>query len=180
MIPEEFVELKCTNGKYKINRLGQITRDGIKILRPGLNGNGYPFVTLYVNKTIKLCKQVHRAVAETFIPNPSNKSEVNHIDGNKQNYSIDNLEWVTRSENSFWAKKRHIKSSSKYKGVSWHGQNKCWQASITYDYKKIYLGCYEKEEDAAKAYNKKAKELFGKFALLNIIAKDQEQKKVNG
>jgi len=43
---------------------------------------------------------LHRLLAEHFIPNPDNKPEVNHIDGNKQNYSLDNLEWVTSSENA--------------------------------------------------------------------------------
>jgi hypothetical protein len=51
----------------------------------------------------KFKASVHRMVAETFIPNPDNKPYVNHIDGNKHNNAVSNLEWVTASENSFHA-----------------------------------------------------------------------------
>ena len=54
----------------------------------------------YANVSLN-CKnyRLHRILATLFIPNPENKPEVNHIDGNKANYSLDNLEWCTRKEN---------------------------------------------------------------------------------
>lgn len=68
------------------------------IVKFSVDGNGYFRTNLAkdgVNKTVK----VHRLVAEAFIPNPSNLPEVNHIDGNKQNNHVENLEWCSRSEN---------------------------------------------------------------------------------
>ena len=55
-------------------------------------------VGLWKNKKRKMC-QVHRLVAQTFISNPENKPDINHLDGNPLNNNIDNLEWCTKSEN---------------------------------------------------------------------------------
>ncbi len=69
------------------------------------NGVGYLRVGIYVgnNKTKPI--YIHRLIAQSFIPNPENKLEVNHIDGNTKNNHISNLEWVTKSENQLHAYK---------------------------------------------------------------------------
>jgi hypothetical protein len=60
--------------------------------------NGYKYVTLYANNVGKKL-YIHRLVAELYIPNPENKRTVNHIDGNKHNNALSNLEWNTDGEN---------------------------------------------------------------------------------
>lgn len=71
-----------------------------KILEGGIDSYGYHIVLLYFSSGgNRWTAKVHRLVAEAFIPNPENKPEVNHKDGNKLNNHVDNLEWVTSSEN---------------------------------------------------------------------------------
>lgn len=69
-----------------------------KIFKQSLDSNGYPGVCLTKNKK-ELFRTVHRLVALTFIPNPENKKEVNHINGIKTDNRFENLEWNTTSEN---------------------------------------------------------------------------------
>ena len=69
-----------------------------KILKPFLNPSGYYLIDIFANGIRKTC-QVHRLVAKAYIPNPSNLPVVNHIDGNKLNNSVYNLEWCTIREN---------------------------------------------------------------------------------
>ena len=67
-----------------------------KILRAGRKDNGYMQVCLgRLNN-----RYVHRLVAEAFVPNPDNRPEVDHIDGNRENNSCENLRWVNRTENN--------------------------------------------------------------------------------
>lgn len=110
----EWVDISGYEGVYQINRRGEIRSlprtifrtNGTtqffkgKLLKPHLNSSGYPVLRLSdsTHNNRKMVR-VHRLVAETFIPNPDDKPEVNHIDGNKQNFSIYNLEWVTPREN---------------------------------------------------------------------------------
>jgi hypothetical protein len=90
----EWFLIPNTKKKYYINRDGLIIDEHFKIMKISETKNGYFFVSLDGKKIM-----YHRAIAFVFIPNPNNKPEINHKDGNKSNNSIDNLEWVTRSEN---------------------------------------------------------------------------------
>lgn len=84
---------------YSVSDDGQVRNDTtMYILKHHLNNKGYPMVYL-CRENKGHWRLVHRLVAIAFIPNPEGKPCINHIDGNTQNYSIDNLEWCTLSEN---------------------------------------------------------------------------------
>lgn len=109
---EEFWKpIPFANGRYEVSTNGNIRSyangrwaDKMEphLLKPKVGTNGYLIVILR-DRNKSLCRSIHRFVAEAFIEKPEGKDFVNHKDGNKWNNRVENLEWVTASENSYHA-----------------------------------------------------------------------------
>lgn len=98
--------------------------------------------------------------------------QCDHRNGNGLDNRRANLRFCTTSQNQQNRRKQdHIcgkACSSVYKGVDWHKSSRCWRARIRHRGKQTYLGLFGNEYQAAAAYDTKAKELFGEFALTNF------------
>jgi hypothetical protein len=90
-----------------------------------------------------------------------------HIDHNGLNNCKSNLRLCTNAQNSYNRQAR-INCTSKYKGVSWKKADRKWQVLIGFEGKRICLGLFDNEMEAAMAYDDKAIELFGEFACVNL------------
>lgn len=114
---EIWKDIKGYEGLYQISNIGNVKslpkkcdlQNGHirftieKVMKFGINPNGYKYVNLRKNKTAKNTR-IHRLVAEHFIHNSLNKKCVNHINGIKSDNRETNLEWVTFSENNIHAR----------------------------------------------------------------------------
>ena len=164
---------RSTDGyiNYQVSNLGRVRNATTgRILKPGKDKDGYEKVVLRKDNCSKTHK-VHRLVARECLENPESKPCVDHIDHDKANNQMTNLRWATLSENQ-GNQQLQANTSSKYKGVSWHKRIKRWNAKIMHKGKRIHLGYFDDDIDAAKAYNAKAIELFGEYAYLNKFDDD--------
>ena len=92
--------IKDYEGKYYVTQQGDVVNAKGNTLTPAINKKtGYKTVSLWKNNKGS-SKTIHRLVALAYLPNPNNLPEVNHIDGNKLNNRVSNLEWITSSGNS--------------------------------------------------------------------------------
>ncbi len=136
----------------------------------GDNGNG----RIYVHRVIwngKDRKQ-EKVYWHAIIVNPPSGMVVDHINGNSLDNRKSNLRAATREQNNMnrGANRTHRgkPTTSPYKGVSLNKRSNRWVSSIGHNYKRIYLGYFDLPEDAARAYDIKARELFGEFAYQNF------------
>jgi hypothetical protein len=163
---------------YEVSTHGRVRNaTTAKILKPGIRKDGYQQVGLCKDEKRKFFL-IHRLTAQEFIENPNNKPLVDHIDNNPANNCVENLRWATGKENQGNSLKRQ-NTSSNYKGVTFNKRANKWQAQIQIDDKRKYLGLFDHEKDAARAYNEAAKHHFCEYALLNDISSDDSDEDDN-
>lgn len=100
-----------------------------------------------------------------FILNATTGKEVDHWDEDKLNNQKTNLRVCTPRQNKGNCGKRKGNYTSSHKGVIWRKDRNKWRAEITVNYKNIFLGHFEKEEDASRAYQSAHKKHFGEFSI---------------
>jgi hypothetical protein len=153
---EVFKDIPGYEGLYQASNFGNVMslnykRTGIaKLLTPIISNKYYIIkISNVKSKTYK----VHQLVAMAFLGHKpcGYKLVVNHVDHNKLNNHVDNLEIVTTRQNNSWLKKQ---GTSKYTGVYWNKENKKYMAKISIQGTDRYLGYFEDEKEAGKAYQK--------------------------
>ena len=150
---------------YYVSNFGRVINMTTKrILKPSIS-DGYKYVCLS-NEGKAQKWRIHKIVALVFIDNPENKNCVDHKNNNRLDNNVSNLRWCSSQENNMNKSKRG-NASSIYKGV--HRQDGKWLAGIKYNNIKIHIGSFKTQEEAGRAYNEKASELFGEFAKLNVF-----------
>jgi len=155
---EEWKDIKGFEQRYFISNLGNVISNTKRpmILSPAIDKYGYLVVGLRpLNGKIKLCK-VHRLVAIAFIENTENKKEVNHIDGNKSNNSVSNLEWNTTKENVHHAHKIGLRDYV-------NGKNPSAKKVINTVTGEIYNSVKECAEKEGQYYTTLVSRLTGKY-----------------
>jgi hypothetical protein len=110
----------------------------------------------------------HLMMMHRIVMSVEDERFVDHQNHNGLDNRRSNLRIATWEENCWNKRKRNTKSSSIYKGIMWDKRRNTWQAMIGYKGKKIFIGYFADEQEAARAYDAKAKELYGQFAALNF------------
>lgn len=152
---EKWKDISGFEGKYRISSDGKVfsVRNN-KTLSIYVKNSGYKAVSLGANNQ----KHIHRLIAETFIPNPNSYTEVNHIDGNKLNNDIANLEWCTPSQNNTHSYRVGLKTvSEKQKQFikEYIKKHRCKQVG-QYDLSGSLIKVYPSVTEAAKTIGEHA------------------------
>jgi hypothetical protein len=148
---------------YKISNKGRVKSfhgRKVRILRPGLNNNGYRLVSLY-KKGEKKTYKISILVYDHFGKNKrhGHKLQVDHISGIKTDDWIGNLQLLTNRENTSKGYIQNGGISSKYSGVGRHKLTKKWESYIRINGVKEHLGLFKDEFDAHLAYQGALKEI---------------------
>lgn len=128
--------------------------------------------TFYAYRTINVhgrrtCLFLHR-----FLLDAPKGLKVDHVNGNGLDNRRENLRFATTAEN-VRSSARASNNTSGFKGVSWHKHDRKWEANITFNGKRRYLGSFTCPIEAAKVYDAAAREQFGDFARVNFPREDE-------
>jgi len=144
------------NGIYEISSVGRIKsswsgKDRILIAGPNKSGSGYRIVRLFASTKKGKIFAIHQLVAMAFLGHIpcGHKLVINHKNFITTDNRVENLEIVTNRENCSF---KHLKSSSKYTGVTWVKEKNKWRSEIYINKKKNHLGYFVNEIDAHQAY----------------------------
>lgn len=162
--------VKGYEGYYEVSNRGRVKRVGkyrnqVKewesnvILKPAKKNNGYMFCQLSKDNKAST-KMIHRLVAEAFIDNPDNKPTVNHIDGNRANNTVENLEWATYTENNNHA--IHVLAT-----VDSRKNNKSSKPVLQYDLQGNFIQEYPSYREAVRQTGIKA---------IDVVCRGERQK----
>ena len=179
---ERWRDIEGYEGVYSISNLGNIrskeraytNKRGDKrkypsaLIKPWLHKNGYYYVTLK-NKGFKRNFTLHRLLAKAFIPTPDSRLHINHKDGNRSNFSLSNLEWMTIVENN-----RHQASYLReHQGWKKHlTRNKTirYQCRINACGTHVSLGLFDTKQECQKVFAEAYKEFYGVTPKLKAIS----------
>ena len=139
-------------GIYQVSNFGNVKNNKEKQLKLSKNSSNYLLAGLRINKVTKSV-YVHQLVAQSFLNHKrcGYRLVVNHLDFNKTNNNVSNLEIVSAREN---CNKKHLKSTSQYTGVHWSKNSNKWISRITINGKNKHLGSFNDELRAVYAYQK--------------------------
>ena len=154
---------------YEVSNKGRIRNTRNKIMKTYKINSGYEAIKFTVN-TKRTSHLIHRLVAKAFLDNPKNLPEVNHINENKMDNKIDNLEWVSSSQNkqhslksgtydkiytqcNTLGKKNNYKRYSNYHNVTFQKSRNKWAATVRINGKNMFPKRFDTEIEAALHVN---------------------------
>ena len=144
-------------GHYQVSNLGNVKSLHYKhqnfpqVLKPKISYDGYLRVNLAKDGTVKTIN-IHLLVAKHFIPNPDNKPQINHINGDKNNNSVSNLEWVTGKENIRHAIDTGLRKIENHKYLK-GGGHYASKGVLQYDLEGNLIKKWNCQSDIAREYN---------------------------
>ena len=151
MADEIWKDIVGSEGLYQVSNYGMVKslKNKFKPFKSfSLSKVGYPYVSLWENNK-QVVFYIHRLVAIHFIPNKEGKKYVNHINSDKLDFRLENLEWVNNIENSHHYANSRENKSSKYTGVYHHSGK--WESACWFENRKHYIGRFVTEDEAKDA-----------------------------